>query len=96
VIGVAAGLSTADDAGRRYLIGVVAAVQFAIFPVWLGAASVIGLPAREVLVSMLGSFFINVITLPAAAIAAHALLGLRRKEIRRFIWPQGPHKSANR
>ena len=36
VIGVAAGLASADDAGRRYLIGVAAAVQYAIFPVWLG------------------------------------------------------------
>jgi hypothetical protein len=31
VIGAAAGLSTADDAGRRYLIGVAAAIQFAVF-----------------------------------------------------------------
>lgn len=37
IIGAAAGLSTADDAGRRYLIGVAAAVQYAIFPVWFGA-----------------------------------------------------------
>ena len=36
VIGITAGLSTADDTGRRYLIGVAAAVQLAIFPVWLG------------------------------------------------------------
>jgi hypothetical protein len=96
VIGIAAGLSTADDAGRRYLIGVAAAVQFAVFPVWLGAASVIGLPARAVLVSRVESFFINVITISAAAIAAYTLLGLRREEVRRFIWPQGTAKSANR
>ena len=30
VIGVTAGLSCADDAGRRYLIGVAGAVQFAV------------------------------------------------------------------
>lgn len=34
VIGITAGLSTADDTGRRYLIGVAAAVQLAVFPVW--------------------------------------------------------------
>ena len=33
VIGAAAGLASADDAGRRYLIGVAAAVQYAVFPV---------------------------------------------------------------
>src|SRR5437763_9412427 len=38
VIGIATGLSSADDAGRRYLIGVAAAVQFGVFPVWFGAA----------------------------------------------------------
>ena len=48
VIGITAGLSEADDTGRRYLIGVAAAVQLAIFPVWLGAASVLGLPAWDV------------------------------------------------
>jgi len=42
VIGVTAGLSNADDTGRRYLIGVAAAVQLAIFPAWLGAAAVAG------------------------------------------------------
>lgn len=31
VIGVTAGLSNADDTGRRYLIGAAAAVQLAIF-----------------------------------------------------------------
>src|SRR6185437_13728903 len=35
-IGIAAGLSSADDAGRRYLIRVTAAVQFAVFPAWFG------------------------------------------------------------
>ena len=47
VIGVTAGLSSADDTGRRYLIGVAAAVQLAVFPVWLGAATVIGIPDHE-------------------------------------------------
>src|SRR3954469_20374034 len=36
VVGLAAGLAIADDAGRRYLIGVAAAVQYAVFPVWFG------------------------------------------------------------
>jgi hypothetical protein len=42
VIGVTAGLSNADDTGRRYLIGVAAAVQLAIIPAWLGAALIAG------------------------------------------------------
>lgn len=76
-IGIAAGLSIADDTGRRYLIGVAAAVQLAIFPVWLGAASIIGLPPSEVLWSRLASFLINLGTISLAAVAAYAILHLQ-------------------
>jgi hypothetical protein len=76
-IGIAAGLSIADDTGRRYLIGVAAAVQLAIFPVWLGAALVLGLPPFEVVWSRLASFLINLGTISLAAVAAYALLHLR-------------------
>jgi hypothetical protein len=77
VIGITAGLSNADDTGRRYLIGVAAAVQLAIFPVWLGAATVLGLPPSDVLWSRLGSFVINLGTISVAAVAAYAGLHLR-------------------
>jgi len=76
-IGIAAGLSIADDTGRRYLIGVAAAVQLAIFPVWLGAALILGLPPSEVVWSRLASFLINLGTISLAAVAAYALLHLR-------------------
>jgi hypothetical protein len=74
VIGITAGLSCADDAGRRYLIGVAGAVQFAVFPVWLGLATVIGLPEKEVIAERLLSFGINLITLSATAALAYAAL----------------------
>jgi hypothetical protein len=80
VIGVAAGLSAADDSGRRYLIGVAAAVHFAIFPAWLGAASVIGLPRKSIVLERMGTFGINLFTIATAAVAAYAILGSRRKE----------------
>ena len=76
VIGITAGLSNADDTGRRYLIGVAAAVQLAIFPVWLGAASVIGMPAHDVLYSRLLSFVINLTSIAACAVVAYAALHL--------------------
>jgi Domain of unknown function (DUF389) len=76
IIGITAGLSNADDAGRRYLIGVAAAVQLAIFPVWLGAALVIGIPAHELLSPKLLSFTINLTTISASALAAYAALHL--------------------
>jgi hypothetical protein len=51
--------------------------------VWLGAASVIGLPGRDVITTRIESFFVNVVTIAVAALAAYALLGLRREELRR-------------
>ena len=76
VIGITAGLSNADDTGRRYLIGVAAAVQLAIFPVWLGAASIIGTPGGVVWTRLEG-FLINLVTISLAAVAAYAALHLQ-------------------
>lgn len=75
-IGITAGLSTADDTGRRYLIGVAAAVQLAVFPVWLGAAFVLGMPSHDVLYARLWSFAINLVSIAACAVAAYAILRL--------------------
>jgi hypothetical protein len=76
VIGVTAGLSNADDTGRRYLIGVAAAVQLAIFPVWLGAATVLGI-LDDVVWSRLESFLINLATILLGAMAAYTALHLQ-------------------
>jgi hypothetical protein len=77
LIGITAGLSAADDTGRRYLIGVAAAVQLAIYPVWFGAALVIGLPDAPELRLRLASFLVNFVTIAACAVIAYASLHLR-------------------
>jgi hypothetical protein len=85
VIGAAAGLSTADDAGRRHLIGVAAAVQLGIYPSWFGAATMIGLPGHAVLLTRTAGFVINLITMPGAALIAYALVGLRRGQLQCLV-----------
>src|SRR5205814_7476348 len=75
-IGIAAGLSIADDTGRRYLLGVAAAVQLSIFPVWLGAASILGWQ-EGIVWTRLESFLINLVTISLAAVAAYAALHLQ-------------------
>ena len=75
-IGMTAGLSSADDTGRRYLIGVAAAVQLAIFPVWLGAATILGWQ-EGIVWTRLESFLINLVTISLAAVAAYAALHLQ-------------------
>ena len=83
-IGVAAGLASADDAGRRYLIGVAAAVQYAVFPVWFGIALVRGFPSFSSAAERIGTFAINLVTIAATAAAAYAWTGMRRGELRHF------------
>jgi hypothetical protein len=76
-IGVTAGLSCADDAGRRYLIGVAAAVQLAIFPVWFGLAFVLGLPERQIVLERILCFGINLVAISSAAAVSYAALHFR-------------------
>ena len=78
VIGAAAGLSTADDAGRRYLIGVAAAAQSGIFAVWAGFALVLGFPDRATTIARLLTLPLNVCAIGIAACVSYALIGLRR------------------
>ena len=82
IIGTAAGLSIADDAGRRYLIGVAAAVQFAVFPVWFGAAVVLGLPGRSITEERLVGFLVNLGAIFGSAMLAYA--GLHFRIVRRM------------
>jgi len=77
IIGTAAGLSITDDAGRRYLIGVAAAVQFAVFPVWFGAGMVLGLPALDVTRERLLGFLVNLAAISGAAMLAYSKLHFR-------------------
>jgi hypothetical protein len=46
-VGIAAGLATADDVGRREMIGLAATAQIAIVPVWLGLGLVLGFPVSD-------------------------------------------------
>ncbi len=85
VIGIAAGPIIADDTGRRYLIGVAAAVQYGIFPVWFGSCLARGFPQSTVTTERIATFAINVFTIAAAALIAYLLLGIKRKDVAIFV-----------
>jgi hypothetical protein len=72
VIGAAAGLASADDAGRRYLIGVAAAAQLGVFPVYFGIALARGLPPELPLSDRILTFGVNFIVVAATAAASYA------------------------
>lgn len=85
VIGVAAGLASVDDAGRRELIGLAATAHISIYPAWLGLAMVQGRAGSAKAVEYLFSFGINIAALILAAIVTYAFAGMQGEGIRKFI-----------
>lgn len=85
-VGVAAGLATADDVGRREMIGLAATAQIAILPVWFGVSFVFGFPAMDSATpgERALSFLANVATIVVAAFATYALLRMRGEGLTRF------------
>lgn len=85
-VGVAAGLATADDVGRREMIGLAATAQIAILPVWFGVSFVFGFPVLDSTTPGMRAiaFAVNVVTIVAAALLTYALLGMRGDGLGRF------------
>ena|SRR5438445_4463686 len=78
-VGVAAALATADDAGRRELIGLAATAQLAILPVWFGVWFVFGFPAFDGLrpPKWALSFVVNMGAILIASTITYALVGMK-------------------
>ena len=68
-IGIASSLATADDVGRRELVGLAAASQVGLIPAWLGLAAVYGFDGTES--EKLSSFVINIVALISGALAVY-------------------------
>ncbi len=77
-VGVAAGLATADDVGRREMIGLAATAQVAIVPTWLGLCLLLGFPsdASPVAHPFLG-LLINVLAIVIASLMTYALIRIK-------------------
>lgn len=84
LVGIVAGLDTADEAGRRELVAVAGAAQFASFPVWFGIALVLGFPDAETTVWRIVTFFVNIVTILVVTVAVYVALRYRRETIRRY------------
>jgi hypothetical protein len=85
-VGVAAGLATADDVGRREMIGLAATAQIAILPVWFGVSFVFGFPALDSATpkERALAFAVNVVTIVVTALLTYALLRMRGTGLSRF------------
>lgn len=84
IIGIVAGLTTADANGRRELIAMTAAAQFATYPAWFGIVAVFGLPDTSVIVQRWSTFFVNVGTILVVTIFVYYLLKYRYASLVRF------------
>jgi hypothetical protein len=77
-VGVAAGLATADDVGRREMIGLAATAQVAIVPTWLGLCLILGFPLDfSPLARPFWGLLVNVIAIVIASLATYALIRIK-------------------
>jgi hypothetical protein len=85
-VGVAAGLATVDDVGRREMIGLAATAQIAIIPTWLGLCSRLGFPtsAGPTVSRRLLGLLLNVIAIVITSLITYALLGVNGSALRCF------------
>jgi len=58
-----------------YLIGVAAAVEFAVFPVWFGFSLVQGSLDPHIVAERLGAFAVNLVTIAGMAALVYAITG---------------------
>jgi len=85
-VGIAAGLATGDDVGRREMIGLAATAQMAILPVWFGVSFVFGFPPLDSTppAERALAFALNAVTIIIAALCTYALLGMRGESLKSF------------
>ena len=96
-VGVAAGLATTDDVGRREMIGLAATAQVAIVPTWFGLAMVLGLPANDPVSAKQRalSLLINIAGIIIASFATYAALRMRGDSLRAFKRPATQDRRAD-
>lgn len=85
LVGIVAGLDTADEAGRREFIAVAGAAQFASFPVWFGICLILGFPDQATVLWRSATFLVNILTILIASVAVYTALRYRRDNIRRYV-----------
>lgn len=96
IVGVAAGLATADDVGRREMIGLAATAQIAIVPTWFGLCLLLGFPAADgtpPLRRIMGLLF-NIVAIVLASLGTYAAMRIKRSSLD-FFKTGGTKKSLS-
>jgi hypothetical protein len=85
-VGVAAALATADDVGRREMIGLAATAQIAIIPAWLGSCLVLGFPVADATrpSQRVLALLLNIIAIIIAALFTYAAIRIKGSALKCF------------
>ncbi|HEV7398179.1 MAG TPA: hypothetical protein VGN86_16830 [Pyrinomonadaceae bacterium] len=85
-VGVAAGLATTDDVGRREMIGLAATAQIAIIPAWLGLCLIHGFPVADgtPISRLVLGLLTNIAALIVSSLVTYAALGIKGSALRSF------------
>ena len=85
IIGVVAGLATADISGRRELIAMAAAAQFSVYPAWLGIMFVLGLPDAGIVTQRIVTFLVNIGTILVTAAVVYFAMRYSGDALRSYL-----------
>jgi hypothetical protein len=85
-VGVAAGLATVDDAGRREMIGLAATAQIAIIPAWIGLCLILGFPVSDPAPAKhrLLALLLSAVAIVIASFVTYTLLGVKASALKCF------------
>lgn len=85
IVGVVAGLDTADKSGRREFIAVAAAAQFATFPAWFGISLIVGFPDSQTTMWRIVTFLVNIVTILLVSIGVYSALRYRPNVLQKYL-----------
>ena len=85
VIGIAAGLGSTDDAGRRELIGLAATAHISVYPIWFGLKIIYGFDHSDNPLHILWIYLVDVGTLILFAGLTFKLMKMKGQGIRNFV-----------
>jgi len=86
IVGIAAGFSSIDDAGRRELIGLAAAAQIGVIPVWVAVYIIFGLTTdvdEQILETRILSFVLNVLGIVVTSLGVFVITRVVNNDLSR-------------
>lgn len=84
-IGIAAGLGSTDDAGRKELIGLAATAHISVYPIWFGLKAIYGFDPSDKPLQILWVYLMDVATLIFFAGLTFKFMRMKGRGIKNFL-----------